>query len=243
MKENRLIYFIASFAALIVKIFYGTADSDALVWILAPVSWCVKIFGGISFEYVSHVGYVSHAYRFIIAPSCSGVRFLILTFLMLIVSFTHLLGTHKKKAFWLAFSVGFSYLATILVNALRITISIYLPIFLTEKGMLSGVLTAQRLHTMIGTTVYFSSLFVIYFLAGKICTKIFGAQSSAKSVRRRNCLGIPIFCYAATVLVLPFLSRLYHNQWEGFGQYVLLVTGICAMIILFFALITRRSEV
>lgn len=242
MKENRLIYFIAAFAALAVKICYGTADSDALTWILAPVSWCVKILGGISFEYVSHVGYVSHAYRFIIAPSCSGMRFLILTFLMLIVSFIHVLDTQRKKAFWFAFSVGFSYLATVLINAIRITISIYLPIFLTEKGLLSGLLTAQRLHTIIGTTVYFSSLFVIYFLAGKICTKIFGASSHAKSARRRKYLGIPIFWYAATVLVLPFLGRLYHDQWEGFGQYVLLVTGICAVIVLFFALITRRAE-
>ena len=243
MRKNSFIYFIAFAAAFIVKICYGTADSDALTWILAPVSWCVKILGGISFEYVSHVGYVSHAYRFIIAPSCSGVRFLILTFLMLIVSFTHVLDTQRKKVFWFAFSVGFSYLATVIVNAIRITISIYLPILLTRKGLLSGWLNAQRLHTIIGTTVYFSSLFVIYFLVGKICTKIFGASSCAKSVRRRNCLGIPIFWYAAMVLVLPFLSRFYHDQWEGFGQYVLLVTGICAMIILFFALITRRVEI
>lgn len=243
MKENRLIYFIASFAALIVKIFYGTADSDALVWILAPVSWCVKILGGITFEYVSHVGYVSHAYRFIIAPSCSGVRFLILTFLMLIVSFTHDLDTQRKKIHWFAFSVGFSYLATVIVNAIRITISIYLPVFLTEKELLSGWLTEKRLHTMIGTTIYFSFLFVIYFMAERICTKIFGASSGAKSASRGKYLGIPIFCYVVMVLVLPFLSRLYHNQWEGFGQYALLVIGICAVIILFFALITRRAEV
>lgn len=243
MRKNGFIYLIAFAAAFAVKICCGTADSDALTWILAPVSWCVKILGGISFKYVSHVGYVSHAYRFIIAPSCSGVRFLILTFLMLIVSFTHVLDTQRKKAFWFAFSVGFSYLATILVNAIRITISIYLPIFLTEKGLLSGLMTAQRLHTMIGTTVYFSSLFVIYFLTGKICTKIFGAQSCVKSARRGKYLIIPIFWYAATVLILPFFSRLYHDQWEGFGQYALIVTGICAVIALFFALITRRAEV
>lgn len=242
MRKNGFIYLIAFAVAFIVKICYGTADSDALTWILAPVSWCVKILGRISFEYVSHVGYISHAYRFIIAPSCSGVRFLILTFLMLVVSFTHLPGTQRKKAFWFAFSVGFSYLATVIVNAIRITISIYLPIVLTEKGLLSGLLTAQRLHTIIGTAVYFSSLFVIYFLAGKICTKIFGAPSGAKSVRRRKYLGIPIFWYAATVLVIPFLSRLYHDQWKGFRQYALLVTGICTVIALFFALITRRAE-
>lgn len=236
MRKNILIYFIAVSMAFAVKIFYNTADSDALIWILTPVSWWVKILSGISFEYVSHVGYVSHAYRFIIAPSCSGVRFLLLTFMMLICSFTHLLDTPRKKVLWLAFSAGFAYIATVIVNGVRITVSIYFPLFLAKKGLMSGWITAQRLHTMIGTAVYFSFLFVIYFLAGRICANFFRTPHG-KNIK------IPVFWYFVTVLLLPFLGRLYHNKWSGFGQYVLLVTGMCAVIVLFFALITRRADV
>lgn len=235
MKKNVLIYFIALSVAAVVKFYGSTTDSDLLVWILAPVAWWVTSLSGISFQYASHVGYVSHAYRFIIAPSCAGVRFLLLTFLMLVFSFTHLLRTPRSKALWFAFSAGFSYIATILVNGIRITISIYLPEFLIKNALMPKWLTAGGLHTMIGTAVYFSFLFVIYFLAGKVCTNFFGASCGIKS-------GIPVFWYVAMVLVIPFLSRLYHNEWNGFGQYVLIVTGICAVIVLFFALITGRAE-
>lgn len=242
MRKNGLFYLLAVSAVFFVKVCADTADSDALVWILTPVSGWVQILSGISFEYVAHVGYVSHAYRFIIAPSCAGVRFLLLTFMMLIFSFTHLAGTQRKKVFWFAFCVGFSYITTVLVNGIRIVISIYLPLFLADKGLLPGWLTAKRLHTMIGTAVYFSFLFVIYFLAGKLCMKFFGAPHSAKAVRHGKKLVAPVFWYFVTVLFFPLLSRIYHNQWAGFGQYALLVTGICAVIVLFWVLITRRAD-
>lgn len=243
MKKNVLIYFIALSVAAVVKFYGSTTDSDMLAWILTPVAWWVTSLSGISFQYASHVGYVSHAYRFIIAPSCAGVRFLLLTFLMLVFSFTHLLRTPRSKALWLAFSAGFSYIATILVNGIRITISIYLPEFLVKNALMPKWLTAGGLHTMIGTAVYFSFLFVIYFLAGKVCTNFFGASCGTKSVQHRKKIGSPVFWYVVMVLVIPFLSRLYHNEWNGFGQYVLIVTGICAVIVLFLALITRRAEV
>lgn len=243
MRKNGWIYVTAACAAFAVKCFYNTADSDALAWILTPVSWWVQILSGISFEYVPHVGYVSRAYRFIIAPSCSGVRFLLLVFLMLVFSFTHRIDTRGRKALWSAFCAGFSYIATVLVNGIRITVSIYLPLFLAEHNRMAGWLTAQRLHTMIGTAVYFSFVFVLYFQAERICMRFFAAPSCEQSVRHGKRIGIPIVWYAATVLVLPFLGRLYHREWTGFGQYALLVTGICAVIVLFFALITRRAKV
>jgi len=242
MRKNGIFYLIAAFAAFAVKICADTADSDALVWILTPVSRLVQILSGISFEYVAHVGYVSHAYRFVIASSCSGVRFLLLTFMMLIFSFTHLADTQGKKAFWFAFGAGFSYIATVFVNAVRIVISIYLPVFLADQGLMPGWLTAKRLHTIIGTAVYFTFLFVIYFLAGKICMKLFGASHTEKTVRTGKKIAVPVFWYFVTVLFLPLLSRIYHKQWEGFGQYALLVTGICTVTVLFWALITRRAD-
>ncbi len=171
MKKSGLtslsVYLSAVFAAVLLRQFYNTADSDALIWILAPVAWWVKILGGISFEYVAKIGYVSGKYRFIIAASCAGVRFLVLTFLMAVFSFTHRLATGRKKALWLLFSAGFAYMTTIIVNGIRITAAVYLPLLLAENRFTSKLLTqqgitAQRLHTMIGTAVYFSSLFVLY---------------------------------------------------------------------------------
>ena len=106
-KKNLLWYFLAVVAVFTVKVYYRTADSDALKWILAPTTWWVRTFSGISFEYTAPMGYISHAYRFIIAPSCSGVRFLLLVFVMTIISFTDRMDSFWKKGAWFLFSVFF----------------------------------------------------------------------------------------------------------------------------------------
>ena len=41
-KKNLLWYFLAVIAVFIVKVYYRTADSDALKWILAPTTWWVR---------------------------------------------------------------------------------------------------------------------------------------------------------------------------------------------------------
>jgi len=254
MKKSGLVFSYASavFAAVLLRRFYNTADSDALIWILAPVAWWVKLLGGITFEYIAKVGYVSERYRFVIAASCAGVRFLVLTFLMMVFSFTHRLGTGRKKALWFLFSAGFAYVTTVIVNGIRITGAIYIPLMLFENGsvqsrlvsdggasslFLPNGLTAQRLHTMIGTAVYFSALFVLYALAEKICIRMFGAQCRENEAFYGKKITAPIFWYAAIVLFLPFLSRLYHNEWNGFLQYAVLVAGVCIAVGVVFTLI------
>ncbi len=216
MKKNLVIYIPAVLAVLAVKLFYRTADSGLLSWILAPTTGWVQILSGIAFEKTAHVGYVSHEYRFIIAPSCSGVRFLLIVFVMMVFSFTHQIDTGRKKVCWLGFSAVFSYLATIFVNGIRITVSIYLPLVLTEHGLGEAWMTAEQLHTVIGTTVYFSMLFVIYHVSENVS---------------RHFL-TPVFWYAVMVLGIPALGRWYRSDWDGFWQYAALVAGVCIFIAL-----------
>ena len=42
----------------------------------------------------------------------------------------------------------------------------------------------------------------------------------------------PVFWYFVMVLGIPFLGRLYRNDWNGFWQYALLVMGVCALVVL-----------
>ena len=235
MKKNLIIYFPAMLAVLAVKIFYRTADSEALSWILAPTTWWVGILSGISFEKIAHVGYVSHEYRFIIAPSCSGVRFLLVTFVMMIFSFTHQMDSWKKKVYWFGFSVLFSYVSTIFVNGIRIAVSIHLPAAL-GNDVLPGWLTAERLHTVIGTVIYFSMLFGIYYLVRGICNR-FAKQTDAEGKSTEKRFVTPVFWYFVMVLGIPFVGRLCRNDWNGFWQYALLVTGVCALVVLMFCLL------
>lgn len=231
MKKNLLINVPAVLAVLAIKIFYRTADSDQLTWILAPTTWWVQILSGIPFEKAVQVGYVSHEYRFIIAPSCSGVRFLLTVFVMMIFSFAHRMDSMRSKVCWFGISAVFSYIATIFVNGIRITISIYLPLVLAGHGYESARMTAEQLHTVIGTTVYFSMLFIIYNLAGRWCRRfLIGRQTMQRNLSGH--LWTPVFWYVVMVLGVPALGRWYRNDWAGFWQYAALVAAVCIAIML-----------
>ena len=80
--RNRIFITAAAVVILIMYYFCRVNDSDALRWILAPTARWVSILGRIPFEYLPHRGYVNHDYRFLIAPSCAGCRFMLIAFLM-----------------------------------------------------------------------------------------------------------------------------------------------------------------
>ena len=150
------------------KYYYHLADSDHLLWILAPTAWWVRVLSGISFEYQPAAGYVNHPLRFIIAPSCSGVQFLILSIAALTFSFLIRMKDEKRCRLWILSSICTSYLFTILVNGFRIILSIYLPPLLGRAGWISEGLTSRQLHSIIGITVYFTALFFLYQLADSL---------------------------------------------------------------------------
>lgn len=234
-----IIYLPALVLVLAIKIFYQTADSNALAWILAPTTGWVSVLSGISFENIPHVGYVNHAYRFIIAPSCSGIRFMLIIFIMTLFSFTYRISALPKKTLWFLCSAAFSYVSAVFVNGIRITASIYLPLILTANNLMNGWITAESLHTIIGTSVYFSSLFLIYYLAGKLCTRFFIKAYPPALQQGRYRFIAPVFWYFVMVLGLPFFVRLYRNNWDGFWQYALLITGICVCVTILLFLFGR----
>lgn len=229
LKEN-LIFYAAGFVVLsCLKLFYSRAGSDELRWILAPTARWAGSLGGISFAYEAQQGYVNHELRFIIAASCSGVQFMLVSMAALIYGCIHRMKTGKKKIIWLAGSMVFSYLFTVFVNGIRIVSAIYLPLRL--EGVLAGGgwLTAQRLHTLIGIAVYFMALLLVYqaadFMAGIVAGEV-------RRQRRRIKWAVPVFWYFAIVLGIPFLNGARGINRDGFGEYAALVTTVIVGIIL-----------
>lgn len=230
------LYLLAGMIALWMRHISKTNDSDVILWILAPTARWASILSGISFEYIPHMGYVNHAYEFLIAPACSGIRFMLLTFLMLIFSFLHPYASTDAQPsgyhwLWFSFSIPYSYLATICVNGIRISASILLPPVFERLSLINGWLTQERLHTIIGTTIYFSCLYGIYRIAARIM--------QAMAPHTRHCFSsqllktiAPAFWYLMIVLAVPFLGRIYRNEWDGFGAYVALILGVCLVITL-----------
>lgn len=241
-KKYGLIYVSAAVIAVIIKAAYGAADADRLLWLLAPTARWVELLSGISFEYVPHAGYVSHAYRFLIAPSCAGIRFFIMVFLMPVFSFSHVIEEsaldrtkEKKKGFiWLLFSLGFSYLFTVFVNGIRITLAVYLPILLEKAVSEEGFLTPEGLHTMIGAVVYCTSLCMLYYLTERIVDRrLCRCGAKARKGKKAGDFGftVPVCWYFFLTVVFPFLGRLYRREWEGFFSYALLVSGSCLLML------------
>lgn len=89
LRKNLLFYLMGFFILFGMKYYYSQADVRSLRWILGPTARWVEALSGIPFVYVPGMGYANHGQRFLIAPSCSGVQFLIITAAMLIFTFVH----------------------------------------------------------------------------------------------------------------------------------------------------------
>ncbi|MCM1540368.1 MAG: exosortase K [Blautia sp.] len=259
LRENCIFYLVGALVILGLKCYYRQADCDSLLWILAPTARWVEFLSKIPFTYISGTGYVNHGLRMVIAPSCSGVRFLIITFAMLVFSFVHaaasvrtasgseefvlvspdasrsvgtvtgfgILRLKARGLGWIAASAFFSWIFTIFVNGLRIIIAVYLPMYLEKAGFMGGMLTQDRLHTMIGVAVYFAALLVLYRLVSGLTQGRTGRKTSFV----HQCVP-PVFWYFTLTLGLPFISRVYRGSAGGFAEFAVLVTGCCAMVLL-----------
>ncbi len=235
LKQNWVFYLLGFILLFGIKYQCSNASSEDLEWILAPTAWWVKIISGIGFEKETHIGYVNHSFRFILATSCSGVQFMLITFATLLYSFVHRMGTMAKRIYWTIFSIGLSFLATIFVNGFRIVLSIYLPIYLEvylptyfqQTAVYSQLLSPERLHTLIGTSVYFVCLCLIYKIVNYI-TKIFAGSGITNKGFRSGFKLIPVlFWYLLIGLGIPLLNRAYNNNAEGFLAYAQIVFFVC----------------
>lgn len=242
IKQNWIFYLIGFAVVFGIKIFYSRAGSDELKWILTPTAWWVSILSGFSFTYKPDVGYINHSIRFIIAASCSGVQFMVIAAAALLFSFVHRMKTIKRGFGWVLSSLVCSYLCTIIVNGIRIVLAIMIPAFLQGTDITGGMITAERLHTIIGIVVYFISLLMICRLADCASRKL--SQISENGLARicvqnsiRPDLPIlrsflpPVFWYFSIALGIPFFNRAYVNNQRKFTEYAALMAAVCFLII------------
>lgn len=235
--ENSFFYLAGAAIVLGLLLFHRRADSGALIFLLAPVARWVEMVSGVRFVYEPGAGYVNHSLRFVIAPSCSGLRFFTITFAMLYFSFAR---RQKRKGSFLMTCLAVSYGLTIFVNGLRIVLAIYLPLFLSRTAFYSPFLTQERLHTLIGIVVYFTSLCLIYRGACRLLSQTAltdqmapGESPGPVPLSRRfpkppGCRNLtPLLWYVSLVLGIPFLNRAYENGGGRFAEYAALVIPAC----------------
>lgn len=242
-------YLFVLFFILGMKYHFSEASCESLRWILAPTCWWVRILSGIPFQWIPKIGYTSHSYRFIIAASCSGLQFMLISIAALNFSFLHRMKTKKRTCLWILSSIGFSYLFTIFINGLRILLSIYIPFFLFDPFALSRWITKERFHSILGIMVYFTSLFLLYQFADGYSLSLqnqHDADRTSPSVlprfqEYRNFI-MPLFWYFSIVLGIPVLNRAYRNDSRGFWEYEILILTVSLSLLLLFVFLHKMQK-
>ena len=143
---------------------YRNASAGELGWILAPTARLVSAVSGTSFVYEAGVGWVDRDATFIIAPACAGVNFAMAAFLALSLGWLARMRTLRGTAARVGGAAALAYVATLVVNTLRIVIAIAL-----HRGTIDvGELDHAEVHRIEGIVIYLGGLCALYALARAI---------------------------------------------------------------------------
>jgi exosortase K len=163
--KTKLCVLIVALAAMWgVKRYYADARADDLWWILTPTARLAGAMAGTTFVAEAGQGYLSRDRLFLIEKSCAGINFMIGAFAMLTFAPQRRMGSWASGARMLTVSLLASYVAAVLVNAVRITIAIWLA---GHSNAVSGLSSAQ-IHRIEGISVYFGGLVLLYEIARQI---------------------------------------------------------------------------
>jgi len=243
--HNAAFYVLALLMAIGLKYHYSRAGSDSLGWILGPTAGLVGHVSDFHFEKEAGTGFVNYEQYVIIAPSCAGVNFLIIAFCMTFFSFLQCFNSTRVKALWLGASLLSSYFLTILVNSIRIMVSIYLY----DTDIYCGWVTPASLHRIEGTIIYFLFLCLFYLLVRKAIS-LYKCTSADKETKvqvknvkdlnaiNRNFAGlVPLCWYLLVALVVPLLNDAHQKNEAQFFEHLLVVVSVCLLVFLFVLLI------
>ena len=140
---------------------YSAANADDLWWILTPTTQLVGVITRTCFVLQPGEGYFSRDQMFLIEKSCAGINFMIAASGMLTVAFRDRLRSAMPAARVLCGSLLAGYSATLVVNAVRISIAMWLADHATTVSRLG----AADVHRLEGVVVYFGGLVLLYELA------------------------------------------------------------------------------
>jgi len=158
MEKNTLYYLTAIGIFLLLKIGFIFANNNDLIFLLKPTNHLIEFFTHSNALYLTESGYFHQRLNIIIDKSCSGFNFWILCYLMLTFLALRFL-THKIYKFLLIPSMlVLAYLMTILVNASRILLAIFID-RLGEQFISDQI---NWLHQAEGIFVYLFFLIIIY---------------------------------------------------------------------------------
>jgi exosortase K len=217
---------------LCLKIHLSRAGADDLQWMLLPLARLVEWTTGIPFERELHGGFISLARGIVIAPSCSGVNFLAVSFAVLLFSFVHRIGPFREKVLWLVLSGILAFCLTLAVNTLRIVCSISL----FQWDIYGGIVTAGRVHRLAGTVLYLSALLAAFRSGRSLVRRFFspGRKDGGGGAPGEGPAWVlpPVLWYLGMTVGIPLLGLSGAGRAERLGEHAATVAAICAAALL-----------
>jgi exosortase K len=209
VKKPQLTGLAIALAVVVVgKQYFRSASADDLRWLLAPTARCVSVLTHSHFTHAVGLGYVDRDVNFVIAPVCAGLNFMLAAILALTFGWSAGMQSWRTTAERLVAIVGLAYAATIVVNTLRISLSIE-----THAG--------GELHRIEGVIVYLGGLCALYAAARRL---------DDGTIRSTRWLAVPIAAYLLITLLLPLAHGAAGRP--DFAVHAMWVIGTCIAVTL-----------
>lgn len=198
-------------AAIVVvgKHYIRTAGADQLGWLLAPTAHLVSATTGSNFVRESGVGWLDRRVMFEIAPVCSGFQFFLAAWLAVTIGWLEPMRTWVGMATRIAAAGAVAYLATLVVNTLRISIAVWMHVTHTSSS---------DLHRLEGIFVYFGGLCALYGLA-----------TARRGVCRLGWIAVPLGVYLVVTVALPMMNGAASRP--DFGHHSLIIAAGCSAVV------------
>jgi exosortase K len=233
MKRTLAILLLVALATWAMKRYYAEAPVDELQWILGPTATLVTALTRVSFEWEPGQGYLSRERFFLIAKACAGINFMIAAFGMVAVVRGRRALSCRAAAGVLLTSVLASYSAAVCVNAVRITIAMWLAAY--PVGFVG--MTAAKIHRVEGIACYFGGLVLLYQLVqyvDKGSERVSpGAEGACppKHARIGRCEGrVPLFWYLVITVAVP-LANGAASAGKVFVEHTLYVLAVPLVLV------------
>lgn len=148
---------VAAVVVVVGKEYYRAASAADLRWILAPTAHVATWLGAGHFSFDPQLGYVDRDLGFAIAPPCAGLHFALAAFVALTIGWLGAMRDWRATAKHLAAALALAYLATFIINTIRIVIAI--------RMHRMDLADREEMHRLEGIVVYLGGLCALYALA------------------------------------------------------------------------------
>jgi exosortase K len=212
---------------LALKHHYSLASADQLNWILAPTAKLVAWLTPAHPVYECGVGYVDFGQGIIVAPACAGINFMIMAFGLAALCCIIRISRPTTLLICLVASLSCAYGYTLLVNAVRIGLSM----ILYRADIYGQWLTPQRLHRLVGIGLYLGALWVWF---ASLRSAMGGSGDAIKQRCRPLFLilpdWLPLAWYLLGAVGVPLANLIFQGRSSEFGEHCITIMAVVGCV-------------